>query len=557
MWPATMAILVTAGSCHDPVGDCWPESLSVSVDVTGIPEDPDGFRISATGPGGFDRAYSIPREGTFKPVTVVSPAEAGLYEFTLTDVEGNCVAPQSVIARNVSSCNGIGHLATFQVECISLPPVAEVTLSVESVALNDTVAATYIASDDIGLVAATIDWGDGTDLVDLPIGDELSMVGEESHTYATAGFFTVTLETKDTAGNIGRDQALVQVLDRVTLALRFREYFSQAANATGLHVFLQGDSGQPVEIQPDVLGEATVDAARGEYRLFIDDDDNSDLHRALIAGEYLVDDATDRGIPLLLDGPTEVVVETVDSAAILRDMSVQWSPWASDPVARTARVGVPLYFVVYEGNPTCGEAWDPERKELCGDVNRYPPGQLIDQRFREHFGQFLDAQMEILDDPRVGGNPFDIRVVFADTTDILEHVEDWDQDPGPPGSVGYLIRPKPDRLLIYGVSRAPFREYSAASVSDNGTPVTDWAAERVNGGRPFQFSNENRLWGSIAESDPPVCSVRDNELNQHPDCRFDQEDTPIFFERDKQFHMIAAGYLAHAQAQGFAVRLVE
>lgn len=403
---------------------------------------------------------------------------------------------------------------------------------------------TATGSDDKGLSKLVVYWTPNDSTVENLSGTSLSQTLQ--HTYNTAGQQTIRVMLEDSKGQrTPRTHPItVQPAPRsMFIDLDAKLYFEQDANASLVGRARNATTGQEVALTNNngrLQGELQYDPSQ-QIQLRFDDPQHSELHRMKIDGTFHVTDYTDRAITLTARDTLRSTVETVDSAAYLQRMATQWGENAA-----TMKVGVPQYFVLNMGRASCRYVNPEFQQGIACDHNNAPGGIPVDPSSEARYNEAIDEVIAPLNDPRVGGNPFDIRKINTDTMGVQQYLtKDGAGIWQPNDNVHYVTRIGWPHGETHRAQGSGVRVITASLV---GTDMV----------RPSWVTNEilNRF-GSVQESNPPICSIHDSEQVSLPACPV--QGATILYQNDKTHLMIAAGYVARAQVQaggGFNPRIV-
>ena len=252
------------------------------------------------------------------------------------------------------------------------------------------------------------------------------------------------------------------------------------------------------------------------------------------------------------------VVETVDSPVVLEELARQAHSYG----LAVPRVDRPLFLVYNRGNEAYPRDWNFWDHGFSGadefpDGGLNPPGIVSDEleggvlMGEKYWDVYLDRMKEILNDERVGGNPYDVRDVRGFADELHDYVDWWrhDQNPG--------VLPVPGSVYV-GHSRGTAVEWHAMDSRsigvDGNINIGVWFVDRslvfVGWGTPRAYSNENTFFGAVRESYPCVYSIRDRPSGKRdpPGCSLPPP-PDLFSEKDVWFNLVLAGFGPYSQVQ--------
>lgn len=402
------------------------------------------------------------------------------------------------------------------------------------------------ASDDGSIDELTIDFGDGTTKT------LTENTGSTNHTYAQGGSYTWSMQATDDQGKTSSQEGTITTASLHPIEIESRLYLSQEPNPDASIQLTNNTFAFDTTLTAGADATINAEIPEGEYTLHMDggaskvsrmrmtDDHvrNNDLFLPTKDWNhtYLVTGYENTPTNFTLEHALYTHMETVDDETTLEHLSRQATKHLAVPNVRETK-----YIVQNEGNSTCPEDWAADF-EPCGDDGENPPGIPATDDQKKWFSQYTDTLRTLFDDPRIGGNPYDIEVVSDKSSELKEHLDKWTSGD---------IRPK-DGVLMIGYHDAA--GLTGIGTSDNPEIIQTnriWIPASARG----WYSNEDRFWYSQKESKPPIESVRDDGCCIDPN--FDLFPEEFFhYPADRTNHVIAAGFGPWSQLGGYNIKLV-
>ena len=194
---APQTFVISVNPINDPpdaddLTTSTPEDTPLNDVLTAVDADGDALTFSLGTPP-TNGIVTVNQDGSF----TYTPAEnfSGIDSFTVIVSDGNDGSDTATVTVDVLTANDnpVVTAGTDQTVDLNTPVV---------------VNATYTDEDADDTHTATIDWGDGSPVEDVPAEDG-SVSG--THTYTASGNFTVTITVADNNGGSGSDTLIVSV----------------------------------------------------------------------------------------------------------------------------------------------------------------------------------------------------------------------------------------------------------------------------------------------------------------------------------------------------------
>ncbi len=223
-----------------------------------------------------------------------------------TDIHSYSLAGSYTVTVTVTDDAGLTGSSQATNTITDRPPSTVFTESATTAPSETPITLTISASDPDGIVTRmTVVWGDGR--VDSLAGNATS----DSHAYALAGPYTITVSATDDAGLTGSSQVTIAITDRPP-TLSVTESLTTVPTGTPITLTISAADldGTVSQIQVS-WGDGTVDVLPGNATV--------DIHSYSIAGSYTVtvtatDDASltcvSQDIATITDRPPTVVFTT-------------------------------------------------------------------------------------------------------------------------------------------------------------------------------------------------------------------------------------------------------
>ena len=348
-------------------------------------------------------------------------------------------------------------------------------------------------------------------------------------------------------GESSTSQASVNVPPKVAPQAKFeldaRIFFDNTPN-TDLEATIDNlTTGKRFLLKADANGRIYGVIDEGDLELAFYDPTDKQLHRTnnihddkRSTCDYT--DYSDRSILFTLTGDGHTgIVETVADSINLDEMLSQYSLAAEldssfAKFISTLRAGVTQDMPFWRtGNPT-------------GDPN-LPPYDPYNAAQEAAFDEYTSDMLAGITIPNdiCGPSPFSFNIVKVEGEDILNYIY---KDP-----VIGLWKPYPNTHPIFHQNMTSFELVRVAQDTINNRPVYVVNYSVIGNGRidPGGFSNEDTKFGSLRESNPPICSIRDGAID--PLCEFEG----TYSRKDLDFLRIVAAYAALAQEFGENLRV--